>query len=361
VIEERKRTFLRWVPDTNFHEKDNLNTGIDSIHKFVSYVCLCTLIGSVLLLASCASMKKVKAVSAESLMDVSSSFPTAETCGHCHVEIYNEWKTSPHAMAYISKGFREATANYRFEDCLGCHAPEPQYSAKRPSRREYLPEEGVTCVSCHLEEGKISGPVESTALVIPHPVAVRTDRYRSSQMCGRCHEGTYREWTQANVKNKPTCQECHMPSIERKITQSTDVPSKVLVSFEDKVPQKQHVFRPVPTELKTPPYHAELVRSATGIAILFHNHIPHSLPTGDFGMRVVSLEAYMKDTLGKIKLIGSKELTRKLKTAIPAGKTLRWNQPESNLKPGPLEIRLVRHATRSQPQVDFYKQGFTLR
>ena len=53
------------------------------------------------------------------------SFPRAEACGACHVDIYREWTASPHAHAFTTQSFRDATDNYRFERCLGllcaCH------------------------------------------------------------------------------------------------------------------------------------------------------------------------------------------------------------------------------------------------
>ena len=87
---------------------------------------------------------------------------------------------------------------------------------------EYLTragEDGVTCVSCHLEEGKLSGPNDPTGLVAPHPVRVTGARYRESRFCGRCHEGT----------------------------QATGGLSELFVSFEHAAPQKRHAFDPAPT------------------------------------------------------------------------------------------------------------------
>ena len=48
----------------------------------------------------------------------------AESCGQCHREIYDEWKTSIHAHAYVDPFFQA----YWKKDkniwvCLNCHTP----------------------------------------------------------------------------------------------------------------------------------------------------------------------------------------------------------------------------------------------
>jgi nitrate/TMAO reductase-like tetraheme cytochrome c subunit len=314
---------------------------------------------AVFVLVGCASFDKLKPISEEELNRVSGSFPQAETCGHCHSDIYDEWRQSPHAHAYTNEAFRNATSDYQFDGCLACHAPDPEFTKGRPSVRTHYREEGVTCVSCHLEEGTISGPVAPTGLVSPHPVDVASDRYRDSKFCGRCHEGTYGEWKSAAMDPKQTCQECHMPGVTRKMTQSSDLASKVIVSFEEEVPQKRHVFRPVPSELESPACSARLVRSATGVKAVIRNLLPHAVPTGDFGVRVVSLEAFSLDQEGEPSPLGRRELTRKLGTEIPAGESLEWDLP---VLAGcrAIEIRMVRLETGSKEAVLIFHQGIPL-
>ena len=87
--------------------------------------------------------------------------------------------------------------------------------------------------------GKQDGwAVKPTGMLAPHPVSVDEDRYRNSQFCGRCHEGTFKEWSDVRAENKHNCQECHMPPVKRRITQSKKFISKMIVATEDESLQK---------------------------------------------------------------------------------------------------------------------------
>jgi hypothetical protein len=314
------------------------------------------IIAVTIMLYGCAEFEKLKPVSKDELNRVSGSFPRAETCGGCHVDIYNEWLKSPHANAYLNETYRIATSDYSFDSCLGCHAPEPRYTEQQPAVRDSFREEGVTCVTCHLEEGKLSGPIDRTGVVAPHPVSV-ADRFHDAKLCGRCHEGTYKEWKSIETNQKQTCQECHMPEVTRRITQSTDLASKVIVSFEDNVLQKKHSFLPVPTEMKTPAFSSTCQKEAGTALIRIHNHLPHSLPTGDFGVRVVALEALSRNRNKQSVLLAKRELTRRLSTAIPAGQSLSWKIPipDDCLR---IDLRLVRLRCGDQGPVQLFHQGF---
>jgi hypothetical protein len=314
--------------------------------------------GAIIAMVGCHTLEKLKPISKEELNRVSGSFPRAETCGECHVDIYQEWQKSPHAQAYKNEPYRVATSDYSFDSCLGCHAPEPRYTERQPTVRDSFREEGVTCVTCHLEEGTLSGPIDRTGVVAPHPVNV-ADRFHDSKLCGRCHEGTYKEWKGAGSNQKKTCQECHMPAVTRRITQPTGMASKVIVSFEDNVLQKKHAFLPVPKEMESPGYSASVVRGATAAIITVNNHLPHALPTGDFGVRVISLEAFSVDSRKHSTLLAKRELTRKLDTEIPAGKSLTWKVSIPDDCRG-IDVRMVRLRSGSQEPVQLFRQGFPL-
>ena len=61
----------------------------------------------------------------------------AEACGTCHVQEYNMWKSSPHAMALA----RLSGAQQRNRGCRSCHTLAPQLDLPQFS--------GVQCESCH--------------------------------------------------------------------------------------------------------------------------------------------------------------------------------------------------------------------
>jgi hypothetical protein len=222
--------------------------------------------------------------------------PPAERCGECHIEIYKEWEDSPHARSFSSEEFREATHDYSFEFCLGCHAPESIYTEGEPRPRTVKREEGVTCNGCHLTENcKLAGPLKSRA---PHPVDQEHRLYLESQLCGKCHERTFKEWQKASQEDKKHCQECHMPAVKRKLIQ--DEPWQKLYRKKE---IKRHTFSPA----------EELLASESPIKIDLHwpgeegpqlrgqleienASIPHSLPTGDYGYREVVLRIGLKES-----------------------------------------------------------------
>ena len=169
----------------------------------------------------------------------------AEDCGVCHREIYEEWKTSIHAKAYVDPFFQ---AYWRKDNqiwiCLNCHTPlenqQPELimeiprnrvekAVKKPNPR-YDPEfqqEGISCAACHVRDGVIIGPYDDSQA--PHPT--RYDPiFRSAELCYRCHQvpagpfqfyrfgpcGTYPEFEGGHYYEAGyICQTCHMPEVER--------------------------------------------------------------------------------------------------------------------------------------------------
>lgn len=173
---------------------------------------------------------------------------SAESCGECHGEIYEEWKTSIHAHAYEDPFFQA----YWKKDgniwvCLNCHAPlenqQPTLIKEIPRGRvekaiqepnpRYDPEyqkESVTCAVCHVRDGVIYGPFEDSAA--PHPTKFDPN-FRTAQPCFRCHNvvsgpaqfynvgpcGTYAEYEGKYFMQERgfICQSCHMPEIDRPV------------------------------------------------------------------------------------------------------------------------------------------------
>lgn len=174
----------------------------------------------------------------------------AESCGACHREIYEEWKTSIHAKAYEDPFFQA----YWKKDkniwvCLNCHSPlenqQPQLIKAIPRGRvekaviepnpHYDPEyqkESVTCAACHVRDGIILGPFEDSAA--PHPTKF-DPTFRTAQVCYRCHNvvsgpaqfynvgpcGTYAEYEGKYFMQERgfICQSCHMPEVDRPVAE----------------------------------------------------------------------------------------------------------------------------------------------
>lgn len=267
-----------------------------------------------LLLMGCASE------SFRMLTRVEEHYPSASKCGKCHIDIYEEWKQSVHSKSFSNDAFRFATNNYSFHDCLGCHSPVSIHSAGVPVARTAIRDEGVTCVSCHFKQGALTGPIDSTATIVPHEVGVEREFFTTSALCGTCHKGTYDEWREAEIENKKNCQDCHMREVSRKVTQATGIASKILVSMEEVHTLKRHTFDY--TKMDEPDEAVSFdVRWEDGgdgcfaeIAVV--NALPHFIPTGDFGFRKGALLLTAESADGKIVSQQSVELYKEIKTAL---------------------------------------------
>jgi hypothetical protein len=324
--------------------RDTLNQHLSGL-----IVCLALLGGS----AGCESFADLTRVTND-------HFPRAVKCGKCHIDIYAEWSGSDHARAYTNPHFRRSTNDHAFTDCLNCHAPEPTVSLLPPKTRHLHRDEGITCVSCHLENGVLSGPFAPTGKVKPHPVGVNPELYRGSQLCGRCHEGTYAQWQDAPLEDKKTCQQCHMPAVTRKVTQSAGGISKLIVSLEHEVVQRQHVFRIQTDESICEMVSVTATQAGSEVELSVRNNVPHLLPTGDFGFRVLDLIVSRTDRQGNTIEVLREELTKELKSAIPAGASLqRIVQLPADAQT--LRLRIQRRSYQDQAMLELFDQEVTLK
>lgn len=274
------------------------------------------LIFALLCVVGCASF--------EHLTTVRNELPKAKECGKCHVEIYQEWAQSDHARAYVNPEFRQATDDYTFESCLSCHAPEPSATDQAPRLRASDREEGITCVCCHLDQGRLAGPMAPTGAVHPHPIGVQPEFYRSSKMCAGCHQGALDEWDSA-AGSKETCQQCHMDVVVRKVTQPTGGISSVLVATEKLAVLKRHDFSIMGEYIRDKVLAVRGEKKGAVLTLQIRNNLPHNLPTGEFGFRVIELAVIALDGQSRDVVLGRRELTPELSTAIPARGTLTWD------------------------------------
>lgn len=230
--------------------------------------------------------------------------PRPQDCAACHVDVAAEWRASGHSQAWTAERFVQATHARSMETCLPCHAPGSLHETQgQPRLRDERREDGVDCQACHLDHGALVGPIEDGGgLVEPHPVRVMSALYRSPELCGRCHEGTLAEYRVHAGPGERTCQGCHMPAIERKLTQATDFSSGLLVAFEDDVPQRRHAFDLVSGvavgEVVAAVASATRVSDGVRVGVALTNRLPHAIPTGDFAPRHARLSLVGRDAAG---------------------------------------------------------------
>lgn len=176
----------------------------------------------------------------------------AEDCGVCHVEEFEEWKTSIHANAWKDPYF---LIDFAFDGskqiCLNCHTPlvnqQENYVRGFKDSAKYDPilepnpnfdpafrDEGVTCAVCHIKDGVIIGPYGLETDV--HPVKKDELFKDGNSACRRCHLifsnrwdtflkmsicGTFSEIEETG--KKINCQKCHMPTVNRPIVPGGEV------------------------------------------------------------------------------------------------------------------------------------------
>jgi len=293
------------------------------------------------------------------LTKIENTFPVAKTCGDCHIDIYKEWSQSAHARAFLSSDFMVITQEGTLADCISCHAPEPELTSESPVARIILPEDGVTCTTCHLVDGKMLGPVEPTGAVHPHPIEVDENRFTQAAFCGRCHEGTYQQWEKTSVSPKQTCQQCHMPTVFRKVTQAKDGLSKLIVSMEKQINLRKHTFKIYPQSEVQETFELHTAVGENNVTVELLNHLPHSFPTGDFGVQIgVMLIRFIDTDNNELQTIRY-EFIQELKTNLSSGQSKKWtwDLPRSAAK---IKIQLFRQGRSMEKQVELLNREVTL-
>lgn len=172
---------------------------------------------------------------------------TAKSCGKCHQTLYEEWAKSTHARAMTSPAFVQMLGDPKDiklqkeneKNCLPCHSPAPILPKLGiPVLRKAIQSEGVTCITCH-QKGKtetMCGPFETPDA--PHDWE-KHKAFESEAICLPCHtkgsgdavyflQDSYFAWKKSKGKNAKTCQECHMPEVERVLSQKGDIQIKRL-------------------------------------------------------------------------------------------------------------------------------------
>ena len=129
----------------------------------------------------------------------------AQQCSECHLDVYAQWSTSPHANAYSDPYFQERWEGLGSPDeCLSCHTTNFIASTGEFS------EEGVHCEACH---GQI------TPNHPPEIISIQAD----TEYCGKCHTTTLSEWkTTAHAPAGVGCMQCHDPHSQRNLFEVKD-------------------------------------------------------------------------------------------------------------------------------------------
>ncbi len=252
----------------------------------------------------------------------------AEECGECHRAIYEEWKSSIHAQAFVDPFFQ---AYWRKDQqiwvCLNCHAPlenqqpllikgltnddpERPITEPNPHYDHDYQREGISCAGCHVRDGVILGPFDDS--VAPHPT--RYDpKFRTTEICYTCHQvtsgplqfynggpcATFFEFEDGPyAKRGYICQNCHMPEIVRPVATGGPVRQG-----------RQHLWRgghdpemikrALQAELVVPAVPAQPGETVTFQLRVTNGGAGHAIPTGDPD-RYFRIELELRDASGKV-------------------------------------------------------------
>ena len=151
--------------------------------------------------------------------------PSSEDCAGCHVNQYEQWRSSHHASSGVEPAFlallprvEAAQGTLARARCETCHSPGLGDA------------HGIGCPSCHLATGNrgtqngalvvdLDGPVATAHDVkAPHPTR-QGGFLRASELCGTCHEvhgpgaldePTFTEFQATNPPAEVTCAGCHL-------------------------------------------------------------------------------------------------------------------------------------------------------
>jgi nitrate reductase cytochrome c-type subunit len=167
----------------------------------------------------------------------------AASCGSCHATAYAAWRTSTHAHAWVDPQLQaEMTKSGNRWLCANCHTPllrqqgtwvvgledddvERPRVVPNPAHDAALQAEGVTCVACHLREGRIVGTGRTGAAGASAHALTVDPELGTSAFCGRCHQAEARypgksfactftteaEWSASWAAEAGiACQGCHM-------------------------------------------------------------------------------------------------------------------------------------------------------
>lgn len=193
-------------------------------------------------------------------------FKSAESCGECHQDIYQQWQSSLHAKSTTQKDplFRGMydlaiadTDGKLTGKCIVCHSP--MSTVFQDNEREAIfNQDGVTCQFCHGAAEIVAYhsardmKIDLTAVYsdqpnpegADHPMAHRDYFYRS-EFCLPCHAemknpveievcSTGNEWREYQKQTGKNCQDCHLLNQEGKVshifpgTHQAEIPSKAV-------------------------------------------------------------------------------------------------------------------------------------
>ncbi|MGE0143414.1 MAG: multiheme c-type cytochrome [Planctomycetota bacterium] len=144
---------------------------------------------------------------------------SSRQCQECHQDVWNEWFGSHHQISFLNPEVALQSEDFRKTECRACHLPQQVAVtgfAQRALPRQTRPDEGVDCITCHVNE---RGQVMARNAVSSAPCKpIADDRFLSVSLCEGCHNQhqTTDQWRASEFAAKgQSCNDCHMPQVDR--------------------------------------------------------------------------------------------------------------------------------------------------
>lgn len=257
---------------------------------------------------------------------------SAEQCGACHQDHYNEWKVSTHAQAWKDLQFQ---AELKKESspfmCINCHLPlqnQQEFIVEglidgdiyQPVKRQnyqfdaQLQQEGITCAGCHVRNNAVIGTSGTTKA--PHKT-IKDPEFLSEKLCISCHNATAvvtptlacsfetgDEWKKGPFYKEKNCISCHMETMERPLVYGFKPKKSHFHSFPGSgIPKFDSVQPKMLTGLSystSPTSTIQKMNEPFNFRFIVKNEFAgHKVPTGD-PERFILVEFTLKDANGKV-------------------------------------------------------------
>lgn len=242
------------------------------MHKmFKGLIIFGLLVAFTVLISSCAKSPVAEYEEEKKSEEVRLNFMTPDTCSGCHGLIYNQYRDTMHAYAFVDPFYwseaklagEEAGEDVR-NFCHSCHAAAAVMIEKIPedaNKASQLAKAGVICDFCHsvtevTGDGNVNFTLETATNTkrgpykdsySPFHLTEYSEIHTKAEFCAGCHdvfhpvnglpiEQPYREWKEGPYAEKGiVCQDCHMtpgPGVTK--------PNPGVVAV--KGPEREHYF-----------------------------------------------------------------------------------------------------------------------
>ncbi|BCD67934.1 multiheme c-type cytochrome [Nitratiruptor sp. YY09-18] len=196
-------------------------------------------------------------------MDIKGDYAKTHQCIRCHLDIYDEYKTSPH---YNSTIYRDPVHKKIFElhakaskaeeyVCAKCHTPtlkDKKIASMDPKKFGY--EQAISCAYCHRIKSIEKHAKANKNVILPkkgvyygtrhpemrseyHKIINTNPIHKNGQTCMGCHSHKQNELgfvvcqTESNNSLKQNCITCHMPQVEGSLSDRVETPTHAFHGF----------------------------------------------------------------------------------------------------------------------------------